>query len=135
MSVNFKKIGGIILALLTSVAYIINIYIVKLAELSASSVSMIRGFMQIIVFSIAIYRHTKKNNVKDEQENKEESKDDIEKSEEVSLTWLQKRKPLFLALLYGFLAGSLSYSFVLGKYLCEWVHSETMCNDIYSYLL
>ena len=115
---SIKTISGIFLALLTSLSYIVNIYIVKLAELSASSVSLTRGVLQILVFSIAIQlqkrRDTKDENKLENVANQTDSKED--NNEEEKLSWMEKRKPYFLALLYGFLAASLSFSFILGKW-------------------
>ena len=119
MLFNFKKVGGVLLALLTSLAYIINIYVVKLSELSASSVSLVRGVLQILVFTIAILRQRRNIDLKDVNasnilDNTENNGKEISEKSEDSLTWLEKRKPLLLAISYGFLAASLSFSFLLG---------------------
>jgi len=67
---NLKWVG-ILLVLLTNFCYMGNNYIVKWSELSASEVSLVRGTLQILVFSIVLLR-TRKNsdnkNVSDEEE-------------------------------------------------------------------
>ena len=120
-NLNIKKFGGCLLALLTSLAYLINIYIVKLAELTATSVSLTRGILQILVFSTLILKQhscTKekaKTDIEDVESKDFISNNDDHKDEKKS-SWMGKRKPQFLAVLYGLLTASLSFSFVLGKH-------------------
>ena len=116
MASHIRTICGVFLSLLTSITHIGNIYIVKLAELSASSVSLTRGVFQILVFSILILiqrrRRTKDERIIGNDRDSEYSGDD---SEAGKLTWFEKRKPMLLAVLYGFITASLSFAFVLGK--------------------
>ena len=118
MATHFKTASGVLLTILTSITYIVNIYIVKLAELSASTVCLTRGVLQILVFSSIIHIQ-RKNRIRTEvsSENDITNKENCENEEAEKVSWMQRRKPLLLAVLYGFLTGSLSFSFILGRYL------------------
>ena len=115
MSFNLKQCGGAALAILTSLAYIVNIYLVKLFQLTASSISLTRGVLQILVFSVLLLKSSCNSN---EEQDDTIKIDDIEdnniSTHEKKFSCWEKRKPMFLAVLYGFLAASLSFSFVLG---------------------
>ena len=135
MPSNVKKIGGALLALLTSLAYLVNIYIVKLAELTATSVSLTRGVLQILVFSTLILKQKSSSKEKEKKITEDvECKDCISNNEDhednKKSSSMEKRKPLFLAVLYGLLAASLSFSFVLG--IQSYIHRCQSCCSIYS---
>ena len=104
-----KKLCGSCLAILTSLLYLVNIYLVKLAELEPSSVSLMRGLLQILIFSIVIIF---KQSHSEEEESNNSSDNDSDLSK---LSWIEQKKPVLLSILYGFLTASLSFSFILGK--------------------
>ena len=54
---NGKKILGILLVLFTNLVYIGSNYAVRWAELGASEVSLVRGSLQVLVFSILLIRN------------------------------------------------------------------------------
>lgn len=51
------KISGALLVLLTNCCYIGNSYLVKWIHLGPGEISLVRGILQIIVFSSIIVRH------------------------------------------------------------------------------
>ena len=95
------------MALSTSFLFLVNIYLVKLGELEPSSVTLTRGLLQIGIFSIVLCKSEK-------NENDDNSAEICDKKDD-ELSYFRKRKPLFLTILYGFIAASLSFSFILGK--------------------
>ena len=60
-----KKVVGIFLVLLTNICFIGNNYLVKWAQLGPGEVSLVRGLIQILVFTTIIFiqrRKSTKNN-------------------------------------------------------------------------
>ena len=88
--------GGILLVLLSNLSYICNNYIVKLASLSASEVSLVRGTLQVLVFSgIIVYRSRQSSN-----------------TEATETDYKSIGKKLGLIALHGFFTSTLSFNCV-----------------------
>ena len=87
-----KKIVGIFLVLVTNICYIGNNYLVKWAELGPGEVSLIRGLIQILVFSTIIYVQRKRS-----------SKDDSSPS----------LKQWILICVYGFFSSTMAYACIM----------------------
>jgi len=87
-----KKIVGIFLVLVTNICYIGNNYLVKWAELGPGEVSLIRGLIQILVFSTIIYVQRKRS-----------SKDETSPS----------LKQWILICVYGFFSSTMAYACIM----------------------
>ena len=84
------------MVLLSNLSYICNNYIVKLASLSASEVSLVRGTLQVLVFSaLIVYK-------------RRQSRD----SEETDTDYKSIGKKLGLIMLHGFFTSTLSFNCV-----------------------
>jgi len=87
-----KKIVGIFLVLVTNICYIGNNYLVKWAELGPGEVSLIRGLIQILVFSTIIYVQRRRS-----------SKDETSPS----------LKQWILICVYGFFSSTMAYACIM----------------------
>ena len=94
---NGKKILGILLVLFTNLIYIGSNYAVRWAGLGAGEVSLVRGGLQVLVFSILLIRNTGN---KAETDNKNNDK------------WCQLKKYL-LVTVHGFLNAAMGFVMVM----------------------
>ena len=93
---NGKKILGILLVVLTNLAYIGSNYAVKWAGLGAGEVSLVRGGLQVLVFSSLLIINREKAGAGPENNEK----------------WL-KFKKYFLVGIHGFLNATIAFVMVL----------------------
>ena len=93
---NGKKILGILLVILTNLAYIGSNYAVKWAGLGAGEVSLVRGGLQVLVFSSLLIINREKAGAGPENNDK----------------WLQFKK-YFLVGIHGFLNATIAFVMVL----------------------
>ena len=101
---NGKKILGILLVILTNLIYIGSNYAVKWAELGAGEVSLVRGALQVLVFSAILLR--------DRNSAKQTEKDSGENNEK----WGQFKKHS-LVFVHGFLNAAMGFVMVMAVQL------------------
>ena len=94
---NGKKTLGILLVLFTNLAYIGSNYAVRWAGLGAGEVSLVRGSLQVLVFSILLIRNTG-NKAETEPRNNDK--------------WCTLKKYL-LVTVHGFLNAAMGFAMVM----------------------
>ena len=94
---NGKKILGILLVLFTNLIYIGSNYAVRWAGLGAGEVSLVRGGLQVLVFSILLIRNTG-NKAETEPRNNDK--------------WCTLKKYL-LVTVHGFLNAAMGFAMVM----------------------
>ena len=96
---NGKKILGILLVILTNLIYIGSNYAVKWAKLGAGEVSLVRGALQVLVFSAILVRNRREKTA-------------VTKSGENNDKWGQCKK-YSLVLIHGFLNSAIGFAMVM----------------------
>ena len=94
---NGKKILGILLVLFTNLVYIGSNYAVRWAELGASEVSLVRGSLQVLVFSFLLIRNSGNKAETDPKNNGK---------------WCKLKKYLLVSL-HGFLNAAMGFIMVM----------------------
>ena len=106
------KTLGIVLVILVNIIYVAQNYLVKTVELGAGEVSLVRGLLQILVFSVVMLAtKNQKTRMENSENEKLESGEMLLRKKCVTLeggwrTWL-------LASLRGFFIASMSFSCVM----------------------
>ena len=95
---NGDKILGILLVILTNLIYIGSNYAVKWAGLGAGEVSLVRGGLQVLVFSAILARNSGKKTKTDPSKNNDK--------------WCQFKK-YSLVYIHGFLNASIAFAMVM----------------------
>ena len=94
---SHPQLFGIIIILISNVTFIGNNYIVKFGELSAGEVSLVRGALQVLIFSILM-------KLSKPQEDKEK--------EDKVIPVRNTLKKIFLALFNGLMCSSMTFVFL-----------------------
>ena len=100
-----KKVLGLVLVLLVNIIYIGSNYMVKWAELGAGEVTLVRGALQILVFSVILLVARLRRQAEDEDGG-------CEAAAAAPATKHRLRKWALVAL-RGFLIASMSYACIL----------------------
>ena len=96
---SHPQLFGIIIILISNVTFIGNNYIVKFGELTAGEVSLVRGALQVLIFSILM-------KLSKPQEDKEKEKEDK------VIPVRNTLKKIFLALFNGLMCSSMTFVFL-----------------------
>lgn len=106
------KTLGVVLVILVNIIYVTQNYVVKTVRLGAGEVSLVRGLLQIMVFSIILLLTRHKEGARKHIHEKLESGDTLlrmKKQDTLSAGW----RTWVLASLRGFLTASMSFCCVM----------------------
>ena len=106
------KTLGVVFVILVNIIYVAQNYLVKTVELGAGEVSLVRGLLQMLVFSvIMLTTKNKETGMENSKNEKLESGDTLLRKKYETL--VEGRRTWLLASLRGFLIASMSFSCVM----------------------
>ena len=107
------KTLGVVFVLLVNIIYVSQNYVVKTVRLGAGEVSLVRGLLQILVFSIIMMltRYKQRKHVYDHE--KLETGDTLLRQKQETITLVEGWRTWLLASLRGFLTASMSFCCVM----------------------
>ena len=109
------KTLGVVFVLLVNIIYVSQNYVVKTVRLGAGEVSLVRGLLQILVFSIIMLltRYKQRKHVYVYEHEKLESGDTLLRQKQQDTTVVEGWRTWLLASLRGFLTASMSFCCVM----------------------
>ena len=105
------KTLGVVFVILVNIIYVAQNYLVKTVELGAGEVSLLRGLLQMLVFSVMLTTKNKETGMENSKNEKLESGDTLLRKKYETL--VEGRRTWLLASLRGFLIASMSFSCVM----------------------
>ena len=111
-TIRMKSLG-VVFVLLVNIIYVSQNYVVKTVRLGAGEVSLVRGLLQILVFSIIMMltRYKQRKHVYDHE--KLETGDTLLRQKQETITLVEGWRTWLLASLRGFLTASMSFCCVM----------------------